>query len=103
LTNGCYRYNIYVMKSYKTFKSKLLKDKEIKRAYDELEIEFALIEKIIQKRLEKGMTQRDLAQKIGTKQSAISRFEAGGYNPTLSFLNKIARALDSKVIICLSS
>jgi len=81
------------MKNYNQLKIKLLKDKKIKKAYDELGPEFDLICAIIKKRLEKGLTQKKLAQKIGTKQSAISRFESGNYNPTISFLQKITDAL----------
>jgi len=81
------------MKNYNQLKIKLLKDKKIKKAYDELGPEFDLICVIIKKRLEKGLTQKKLAQKIGTKQSAISRFESGNYNPTISFLQKITDAL----------
>ena len=88
-------------KNYKQFKKKLLKDKEIKKAYEELGPEFALIRMIIKKRLEKGLTQKELARRIGTKQSAVSRLESGAYNPTLSFLKKVAEALDSELKISL--
>lgn len=87
------------MNSYKAFKSKLLKDAGIKKHYDELGPEFAVIELLIKKRTKRGFTQADLAKKVGTKQSAISRFESGSYNPTLTFLNKVADALDAKLEI----
>jgi ribosome-binding protein aMBF1 (putative translation factor) len=89
------------MKTYKQFKTELLKDKEIKRTYKELGPEFTLIEMIIRKRIKKGLTQRELAQKIGTKQSAISRLESGAYNPTFSFLQKLADALGVRLKILL--
>lgn len=81
------------MKSYKTFKKQLLKDQAIKKAYDELSPEFELIQMIIEKRIKQNLTQSELAKKIGTKQSAISRLERGAYNPTLAFLRKTANAL----------
>ena len=81
------------MKSYRQFKAKLLKDREIKKFYKELEPEFELVRVLIRKRLEKGLSQKELARKIGTKQSAISRLESGNYNPSVVFLRKIARAL----------
>ncbi|MCX6790690.1 MAG: helix-turn-helix transcriptional regulator [Candidatus Gribaldobacteria bacterium] len=87
--------------NYQQFKKKLLKDKKIKKAYDELGTEFSLIETVIEKRLEKGLSQQKLAQMIGTKQSAISRFEASGYNPTIAFLQKIAFAMGLNVKISL--
>ena len=88
-------------KSYKQFKKELLKDKKIKQAYDDLGPEFALIEIIIKKRIEKGLTQKQLAKKIGTKQSAISRFESGACNPSFSFLQKVAGALDTRLKVSL--
>ncbi len=89
------------MKSYAVFKKELLKDKEIRDAYIALGPEFALIEQIIEKRLQKGMTQAVLAKKIGTKQSAVARLESGGYNPSLAFLSKVAKALDTQLRISL--
>lgn len=81
------------MKPYKTLKKQLLKDQTIKKAYDELSPEFELIQMIIEKRIKQNLTQSELAKKIGTKQSAISRLERGDYNPTLAFLRKTANAL----------
>lgn len=89
-------------KAYKQLKKELLKDKKIKEAYEKLGPEFAVIEMIIQKRIEKGLSQKELAQKIGTKQSAISRLESGTYNPSLSLLQKVSEALDTKLKISLS-
>ena len=88
-------------KKYQQFKRELLKDKEIKKAYETIEPEFKVIEMVIQKRIERGLSQEELAKKVGTKQSSISRFESGGYNPTLGFLKKISKALDTKLEIVL--
>ncbi len=84
---------IRYMKNYIQFKKKLLKNKEIQKVYNKLEPEFHLIQIVIKKRLEQGLTQAKLARRMGTKQSAVSRFESGTYNPTISFLQKIADAL----------
>jgi len=88
-------------KTYKQLKRELLKDKKIKEVYERLGPEFAVIEMIIKKRIEKGLSQKELARKINTKQSAISRLESGTYNPTLSFLQKVVEALDAKLKIAL--
>jgi len=90
------------MKSYKQLKTKLLKNKEIKLAYEKLGPEFAVIEMIIKRRIESRLSQKELAQRIGTKQSAISRLESGTYNPSLSFLKKVADALDARLKISLT-
>lgn len=89
------------MKTYRSFKQGILKDKEMKRAYEKLGPEFDLIRMLIKKRFEKGFTQKELARRVGTRQSAISRLESGRYNPTLGALRKIAGALDAdlKVLI----
>lgn len=76
-----------------------LKDPEVKKGYDALELEFSIIEQVIQKRLEKGLTQKQLADKIGTKQSAIARLEGGSTNPSVGFLEKVSKALGSKLQI----
>ncbi len=84
---------------FKKYKKELLKDSEFKKNYDELEEEYSLVKEILRKRTEKNMTQKELAKRIGTKQSAIARLESGEYNPTIKFLKKVAKALDSKLKI----
>ncbi len=87
---------------FSEFKKRALKDPQIKAEYDRLGPEYEIIEAIIRKRLEKGMSQKQLAEKMGTKQSALSRLESGNYNPSLAFLKKVATALGSKVHISLT-
>lgn len=91
------------MKDFKTFKEELFKENpEIKKGYDALGPQYAIISKIIEKRIEEGMTQKKLAELVGTKQAAISRFESGAYNPSLNFLFKIADALGVKITVTIS-
>ncbi len=90
------------MKSFATFRKQLLKDKTVKKEYNKIEPEFRLIALLIEKRTKKGMTQATLAKKIGTKQSAVARLESGNYNPSLTFLKKVAKALDTDLVISLS-
>lgn len=90
------------MKTYASLKKELLKDPKVRAAYDALEPEFELAAAIIRKRLEKKMSQAALAKKMGTKQSAISRLESGEYNPSLTLLRKVAKALDSKLTVSFS-
>ena len=61
------------------------------------EAEYKIIEEIIMARKEKKLTQKDLAELIGTKQSNISRLESGNYNPSLDFLNRIAFAMGKEL------
>lgn len=76
-----------------------LKDPKLRAEYDKLQPEFAVIEAILQARKEKGLRQLDIARKIKTKQSVISRLEAGRANPTVSFLQRLASALDTRLEI----
>ncbi len=76
-----------------------MRDPEYKKAYDDLEFEFELIKAILDARQKKGLTQKKLAQIVGTKQSAIARFESGRGNPTLDFLKKLSRALDVRLTV----
>ena len=61
---------------------------------------YMLLEEIIKARETTGLTQTELAEKIGTKQPALSRLEKGGIKKaTIETLNKIADALDMELII----
>jgi ribosome-binding protein aMBF1 (putative translation factor) len=80
-------------------KKELLKDVKVKAAYETLGPEFAVIGEIIKARVEKGMTQKELAKKMGTKQSVISRLERGNGNPSLKFLQRLAQALELRLMI----
>ena len=91
--------SIHEMTSYSDLRRKWMKDLKFKKAYDDLEPEFAIIRALIKMRIEKKMSQKDLAKKLGTKQPAIARFESGAYNPTLSFLKKLSTALGGKLEI----
>ncbi len=86
-------------KDFNEIKKELLKDPDVKKEYDRLEPKFDLIRSIIEKRIEKNISQKELASRMGTKQSALSRFESGNYNPSLDFMQKVAQALDSKLEI----
>lgn len=83
-------------------KKKLLKNKKFREEYKKLEPEFELACKLIEERNKRGLTQAALAKKMKTKQSAIARLESGSYNMTLTFLDRVARALDTNVVISFS-
>ncbi len=85
------------------FLKESLKDPKIKAEYDRLQPEFALIQAVIDARIKKGLTQEKLARKIGTKQSVISRLESGRANPSVSFLKKLAQALNTHLEIKFTS
>ena len=85
-----------------TFKEDLqerLKDPKFAREYKALEPEYEIIKQIIQSRSEQNITQKELADRIGIKQSNISRLESGNYNPSLEFLKKVASGLGKEIHI----
>jgi predicted transcriptional regulator len=75
----------------------ILKNNEVQKELKRNEAEYKIIEEIITARKQKNLTQKDLAKLIGTRQSNISRFECGNYNPSLEFLNKIANAMGKEL------
>jgi DNA-binding XRE family transcriptional regulator len=76
-----------------------MKDPEYRKAYEALEPSFALYEELIRARIEKKVTQKELAEKMGAHQSAIARFESGKTNPTLAFAARLAQALGVRIRI----
>lgn len=87
------------MKNYNQFKKEILKNKDICSAYEAFDPEFEIIVALIKRRINKGITQQELAERVGMRQSAIARFESGTYNPSLDFLKKITKALDVRLKI----
>jgi ribosome-binding protein aMBF1 (putative translation factor) len=79
---------------WKTHKKELLKDPEFKHALKEFAIEYQIARAVIEARTNRGLTQQDLAQKLNTTQSVISRVESAKTKPTLSFLERLADALN---------
>ena len=75
----------------------ICKNKEVQNELKMNEAEYKIIEEIITARREKNLTQKGLAELIGTRQSNISRLESGNYNPSLYFLQKIAIAMGKKL------
>lgn len=90
------------MKDWKRLKSELLQNEAVKKEYNRLAPRYLAISALISARIKKRITQKELAQKIGTKQSAIARFEAGSVNPSLGFLEKIADGMGYRINISLS-
>ncbi len=73
-------------------KTKALKNQEVKQAYDELESEFALIDVLLTMRQKSGLTQQEIAERMGTQKGNISRLEKGSGNPSWKTLEKYAHA-----------
>lgn len=91
-------YNLGMM-THEDVLKEAFKDPEVKRLYDDLEPEFAIIRAMIERRIALKLSQSAFAKKVKTKQSAISRLESGEYNPTLKFMKKVAKALDCSLVL----
>lgn len=87
------------MKDLQTFKTEALRNPELKREYDKLAPRYAVISELIAARLKNGITQKELANQMGTTQSSIARLEAGSVNPSLGFLEKIAFIMGYKLTV----
>lgn len=85
--------------SFEEMKTDMLKDEEFKMEYEKLKPRYEAIEQIIRARKEQNMTQSELAKRVGTQKSNISRLESGNYNPSLDFLTKVAESLGKSLSI----
>ena len=87
--------------TFKEFKQEALKNPEVKEAYEALTPLFDLKKELIKARVSKGLTQEQIALKIGTSKSNISRLESlnNTFMPNLSTLIKYANALGLKLNI----
>lgn len=79
--------------SFDEMKTDLMKDQEFRAEYERLKPRYDAIEQIIRARTEQHITQSELAKRVGTQKSNISRLESGDYNPSLDFLIKVSNAL----------
>ena len=75
-------------------KKKLMKDPKFRREHEATRVEFEIARAIIGARIKNGLTQKQLAEKLNTKQSVISRLESMNTTPSLSFLKRLAEALN---------
>ena len=87
------------MLTHKELKARALTRPDVKAEYERLEEEFKFLDEFLKARSAAGLTQADVAERIGTTQSAVARLEAGSgkHSPSLATLRKYARALGCRV------
>jgi transcriptional regulator with XRE-family HTH domain len=83
----------------KNLKTMLLKDPEVRRQYDALEEEFALILEVAKARQRAGLSQAELAKRMKTTQSTIARLESGRGLPSTRTLGRFAKATGHRLKI----
>ena len=87
------------MLTHKELKARALERVDVKAEYDRLDEEFAFLDEFLKARAAAGVTQAEIAELIGTTQSAVARLESGSgkHSPSLATLQKYANALGCRL------
>jgi transcriptional regulator with XRE-family HTH domain len=85
--------------SLKRFKKRALARPEVRQAYEAVEEEFAFLNELLKARAKAGLTQAEVAARVGTTQSAIARLESAQprHSPSIATLQRYAKALGCRV------
>lgn len=78
---------------------KWMKEPKYRKAYEALEEEFALASAVMDVRTRAGLTQEELARKMGTTQPVVARLESGRTRPSMRTLERLAEATGSRLLI----
>jgi DNA-binding XRE family transcriptional regulator len=84
---------------YEDFEAELLERPGVRREYEALRPKYEMIRSLIERRNQLRISQKQLADLIGTKQPAISRLEKGDCNTSLGTFFKVTNALDLDICI----
>lgn len=87
------------MTSLAELKKELMKNPAFKTEYDALEEEFNLAREMIEARTRAGLSQAELAQRMGTTQSVIARLESGKSPPSMRTIARFAAATGSRAVV----
>ena len=91
------------MKSHDEMVAEWMKDPAFKKEYDGLESQFRLFDELLRARHQAGLTQSEVAERMGTKASAVARLESGGghrkHSPSIATLHKYAQAVGCRLEI----
>lgn len=85
--------------SHEKLKADLMKKPGFRREYEALESEFQIASQMIDARIKRKMSQEELARRANTGQAVISRLEGMNAKPSISLLQRVARALNTKFVI----
>lgn len=87
------------MTNFEVLKKRILKDPEVKAAYDAMEPEFALAAEFIRARARAKMTQADVAKRMKTTQSVVARIESGRSSVSMSSIQRYADAVGAEPVL----
>lgn len=86
-------------KRWADLRKELASEKGFDAAYEQARLAYELSVQVREAREAKGLSQSQLAERMGTQQSVIARLEGGGITPTLPTLKRIADALGMKLTV----
>lgn len=89
-------------KSWSEVRDKRLAKPAAKAGYERARRAFELAEQVRELREARGLSQSELAERIGSTQPAVARLEAGGVAPTIETLERIAGALGLELSVSFS-
>ena len=81
------------MTNYDKFIEEQMKDPALRKEWEALQPEMAIVKAMIDARERTGMTQKELSDKTGITQADISRLENGNANPSLKTLQRLAEGM----------
>jgi transcriptional regulator with XRE-family HTH domain len=91
------------MRTHEELVATMLGDPAVRAEYDAQAEEFALLDELLQARRRAGLTQAEVAARMGTKTPAVARLEAGGgskrHSPSIATLRKYAEAVGCRLEI----
>lgn len=87
------------MKTLQSIKRTLLSVPEVQAEYDALGDEFTLARDMIAARARAGLSQAEVAQRMGTTQSVIARLESGKRPPSLRSVQRYAQAVGARAVV----
>ena len=85
--------------NYRDYFKKIESDPEYIKAKEDYGLLLDIADEILRLRIEKDWSQAELAERAETKQANISRLESGLSNPSVKFLQKVAKALDAEISV----
>ncbi len=91
------------MKSLQSFKRTLLTAPDVKAEFDALADEFAIAREMIAARARAGLSQAEVAQRMGTTQSVVARLESGKRPPSLRSVQRYAQAVGAQAVVRLDA
>jgi predicted transcriptional regulator len=87
------------VKSLKEVKAELLTNPAVRQAYNEQAPEFELARELIAARMRAGLTQGDVAARMGTTQSVVARIESGRGTSSLRTVQRFANAVGARAVV----